>query len=83
MITGYVPIEANERLIDDTLKSPSELGVPIDPRIEFAITSGLAVFQKNRIQDIGVLYNVFYEDGSAAVRTDIRTPNSKDNRTPL
>lgn len=60
MITGQVPAESNERLIDDTLIKPSAMGIAINPNIENALMQGLNVDYRTRIQDIELLYNVFY-----------------------
>ena len=60
MITGQVPEEANERLIQDTMQAPSKLGVAIDANIENALMRGLSVNHNNRIQSVDVLYDTFY-----------------------
>lgn len=54
-ITGAVPPDAPDRVFDDELKMPSELGVEIDPAFEDVLRRGLAVKPDERIQSIGEL----------------------------
>lgn len=54
-ITGRVPVNSVERLVDDTLKRPSELGVKIAPYQENAIMHGLAVKASERTPNITAL----------------------------
>ena len=56
-ITGKVPVNSVERLVSDTLKKPSELGVKIPKFQENALMHGLAVHAKNRTPDIPALIN--------------------------
>lgn len=65
-ITGQVPEESLDRLESDTLKWPSQSGIAITPSQERALMTGLAVFQKNRFQNIGALRQALYAYGSAA-----------------
>ena len=44
-------------MFDDELKTPSELGIDIDPRFEAAIMKGLAVSQMDRYQSIDDFLN--------------------------
>ena len=62
-ITGEKPPESMERMRQDTIKKPSELGVTISPSQEAAIMSGLEVFAEKRIQTMGELEQKLY--GSA------------------
>ncbi len=64
-ITGVVPLEALERMQNDTLVPPSQLGVGITPMQEQALMSGLAVSHKNRFQNVGALYRAFYESNAS------------------
>ncbi len=59
-IVGKKPIESLERAVDDRLKTPSELGIPIHPKRENALMKGLAVLAKNRWQSMDELYEAFY-----------------------
>lgn len=58
-ITGISPTESNERLIEDDLKKPSELGVIISPRLESTLLYGLEVLQKDRCPDMTELISLF------------------------
>lgn len=60
-ITGRKPPDSMERLAEDTMKKPSELGVQIDGELEKALMKGLVVRAKDRWQSMGELYRAFYE----------------------
>ena len=47
-ITGKTPTDSLERLINDTLNTPSQLGIRIPPAIEQVLMYGLAVRKENR-----------------------------------
>ena len=51
MITGKRPEESIQRLAEDHVKPPSELGIAIDPNIENAIMNSLNVRKEYRIPD--------------------------------
>lgn len=52
MITGQVPVEAMERIRQDTLKPPSKLGVKLSKGMENALMNGLQIDLKNRTQNM-------------------------------
>ena len=54
-ITGSVPQSSLDRLVDDTLKKPSELGIKVLPYQEKALMHGLALSRKNRTPDMDTL----------------------------
>ncbi len=54
-ITGVTPEEANDRLHCDELKTPSQLGVRVDPSFEAALMKGLSVLQQDRYQTVDEL----------------------------
>ena len=56
-ITNTVPIGSLDRITNDTLKRPSELGVKIPAYMENALMHGLAVYAKDRTPDIPTLLN--------------------------
>ncbi len=60
MITGKKPEESIQRLADDHLKPPSELGIEIDPNMENAIMNSLNVRKEYRIQDAATFYRALY-----------------------
>ncbi len=53
-ITGIVPVESIERLLsdEDSLKTPSELGVKIDKKTEQVLMKGLSIHAKDRYQNL-------------------------------
>ncbi len=51
-ITGITPHDSPQRIFQDELKKPSELGVSIDQKSEAILMKGLAVLQKDRYQSI-------------------------------
>lgn len=52
MMTGIKPMESTEREFKDTLKSPAELGVNLEPNVDRAIMEALAVQPELRFQSI-------------------------------
>lgn len=56
-ITGILPDESLQRLVEDTVKAPSELGVNIPKEKEQALMKGLAVFRKDRYENMAQLIN--------------------------
>jgi serine/threonine protein kinase len=59
MITGVLPPESLDRLVDDTLVPPSQLGLPITPEQEWALLKALAVQAKDRFQNVSELQDLF------------------------
>ena len=54
-ITGLVPQDAIDRIKNDTLKSPKELGFPISDAMNNTLMHGLAVFKNDRCKDMNEL----------------------------
>lgn len=54
-ITGLVPQDAIDRIKNDTLKSPMELGFPISEAMNNTLMHGLAVFKNDRCKDMNEL----------------------------
>lgn len=54
-ITGVIPVDALDRMRQDELRKPSELGVRISEPMEAVLMYGLAVFQENRCHDMAEL----------------------------
>ena len=61
-ITGQVPEESLDRMAEDTLKRPSQLGVSLPEWQEEALMKGLAVFQKDRLQSMKELETALYTE---------------------
>ena len=58
-ITGKAPIDSLQRMYEDTLRSPSELGFLMDAYQESVLMHGLALRGENRIQTVGELLRDF------------------------
>lgn len=56
MVTGIRPEESIERMAEDHLKTPSQLGISIDENIENAMMNSLNVKREYRISDAGSFY---------------------------
>ena len=54
-ITGSTPDDSVTRNYEDDVKSPSQLGIEIDPLFEKVLMKGLAIKKKDRWQDINDL----------------------------
>ena len=54
-ITGKIPPDAPDRVFEDDIKMPSELGIDIDPDFEKVLKHGLALKPDERIQSIDEL----------------------------
>lgn len=61
MVTGQRPPESIERLREDTLKSPSELGISLPQDVENALMNSLNLKAENRIQDAETFCRVLKE----------------------
>ena len=54
-ITGKIPPDAPDRVFDDEIKMPSQMGIEIEPEFEKVLKHGLALKPDDRIQDIDEL----------------------------
>ncbi len=63
-ITGITPVESIQRVLEDTLPWPSQMGVVISPSVERALMTGMGVLQKNRYQNVRELCRDLYSDES-------------------
>ncbi|SFI23116.1 Serine/threonine protein kinase [Tindallia magadiensis] len=57
LITGKMPAESLDRLVEDELTPPSHWGIPIEPHVEKAILKAMAVAGKDRYQQATDLVN--------------------------
>ena len=79
-ITGRVPINSLERLAQDTLQRPSQLGVVIRPQHEDALMHGLAVRAQDRTPNMETLMRELtaagtgYRTTSAPPMTAVQPP---------
>lgn len=69
-ITGIQPMEALERLQNDTLSSPSMMGVSINPYQEQALMQGMAVYADQRFPNMEALYNAIYSVPNNSAREE-------------
>lgn len=76
-ITGVTPEESMQRVIEDGMKPPSEHGIAIPQNMEKALMKGLAVFQKDRYQNLGEFCADLYGDFE-----DIQETSGKPGKKP-
>lgn len=81
-ITGIVPIDSMERIYQDTLKKPSELGIQISPYDEIALMMGLAIYADKRFNDMNALYKAFYQTGAISQPVSQPVPQPVPQPTP-
>ena len=73
-ITGVTPVESMERMREDTLKSPKELGVDISDAQNEAIMHGMAVYAENRFQNMDALHTALYSNESVMKAKAVESP---------
>lgn len=69
-VTGQIPPDAPDRVFDDDIKKPSELGIETEPEFEKVLMHGLAIRPEDRIQSIDELLSEL----DAVPGIDIDTP---------
>ncbi len=67
-ITGKVPEDSIQRVMDDHLKKPSELGIRIMPSMEKALMKGMSVSPKERYQNLKDFCDDLYGDESHGLK---------------
>lgn len=60
-ITGKKPEESMSRVMEDTLKTPTELGISMNPVKEYVLLKGLEINTEDRWQNMRALYRALYE----------------------
>lgn len=78
-ITGVVPDDSLERVYDDKLKRPSELGVDISPKIENVLLKGMNVRSTDRYDSVIPLVKAFEEAESTPAK---KKKKAKANKQP-
>lgn len=73
-ITGVTPVESMERMREDSLKSPKELGVHISDAQNTAIMQGMAVYAENRFQNMDALHEALYNKDNVVVQAEPPRP---------
>ena len=76
-ITGETPPDALDRISNDELKKPSELGVRLPAAVETALMKGLAVFPKDRLQTVGELRKAIEKGYPAEKTVDVKPEKVK------
>ncbi|MCM1155994.1 MAG: protein kinase [Roseburia sp.] len=59
-VTGVTPPESMERMRQDELKRPSELGIFMNPQMENALLKGMEVYAEKRYQSMAEFMNALY-----------------------
>lgn len=78
MITGRRPKEAIERLANDDLETPSQLGIEIAPNVEIALMNSLNVKQEFRTRDAQAFYDELKsEEVSRVEEIKVEPPKAK------
>ena len=66
MLTGEKPLDATERIYEDTLPRLSRMGVTLDDEVEKLIMQGLVIESADRLQSVDELYQALYHDSLIA-----------------
>ena len=77
-ITGTTPPNVLDRVIEDTLQKPSQLGAVIDPALENILLYGLAVQQNDRCQSMTELLSLLKQQNSSHADKSVIT-NDRNN----
>ena len=72
-LTGQLPVESIQRMVKDTIKRPSELGAVITSGQENALMKSLAVYKRNRYDNVQQMMNGLYNPRNTAVRPTVPT----------
>lgn len=84
MITGVRPEESIERMAEDHIQTPSQLGIAIAPNIENAIMNSLNVRKEYRIQDAESFYQALESEGGADTARIVEVKERREElRFPL
>ena len=82
-VTGVMPEESSERLRQDTLQTPAQLGIPMPPAQEAALLKGMAVLQENRWQDVPSLMAAMDPDYATATVSRVPAPAPMPPQPPV
>lgn len=78
-ITGRVPDESMQRVFQDELKAPSELGIPVPPNVEDAIMKGLSIRAEERFRTADELIEALCRSEKSVIR--IKTPEINSDKS--
>lgn len=79
-VTRTAPIDSLQRMYEDTLKSPSELGINISQQFEEVLMQGLALRSENRIHSMQELLTRLAEAESYPHVTEQKTIRKNDTQ---
>jgi len=77
-ITGIKIDDALDRMADDRIKWPSELGYAISEEQESVLKKGLKVFARDRIQSLDELIEMLRTEGRTTTDEDSRTASAEE-----
>ncbi len=80
-ITGVTPDESTDRVHEDEVERPSELGIEINPTKETILMKGMAVRQAERFASIGELMNALYLGADTYTPTVIQANIAQEQKT--
>lgn len=78
-ITGVTPPEAMERMREDDLVPPAQLGIVIPKDLEEALLKGMEVYAERRIRNMQELYNCFYPENQKQDVTEESAETEEQN----
>ena len=88
-ITGVIPAEATDRTVDDSVESPSALGIDISSDKEAVLMQGMEVYERDRFKAVRALYNAMYSDEEEVVylveepeEAPVAEPQPAENTAP-
>jgi len=82
LLTGVTPEISMDRLAEDNLARPSELGVKIKPWQEAALIQGMAVRQEDRIQSVDELIEMLSVPHKGKIQKTNSTKEGKAGKPP-
>ena len=69
-ITGLLPVESVDRIYEDQLQKPSDIGIEIDPMFEDVLMKGLALRRGDRWQSIEQFVEALISIPALGIRTE-------------
>lgn len=81
MITGIVPQESVERMLNDELKTPAQMGIAIPENLENAMLNALNVYQQERTQSAEMFLREL--NSSTVNRLQVKKRKRETGKIPL
>lgn len=82
-ITGHRPPDAVERVMEDSIKTPSELGIRIPLKMEYAIMKGMNVKTRDRYQNLREFTQDLYEEYGKVKNEQIKQEDKQKNNKEI